>query len=136
MTVLRSRDGGQTWYGLAAPFGVSPLVALQAIPGSSNAQSVSLIAATYNERQNTICIWRSDDEGERWTRGADSFTAWPVGRTRAQRRRCWRSAPRSPSASQTATWRQTAVGETGMRRVASNGTVIVALAGTVLWRSG
>jgi len=56
MTVLRSHDGGQTWYGLAAPFGVSPLVALQAIPGSANEQSISLIAATYNERQNSICI--------------------------------------------------------------------------------
>ncbi len=55
MTLLRSRDGGQTWHGLAAPFGVAPLVALQAIPGSANEQSVSLIAATYNERQNTIC---------------------------------------------------------------------------------
>jgi hypothetical protein len=33
-------------------------------------------------------------------------------------------------------WRQTTVGETGMRRVASNGTVIVALARDGMWRSG
>src|SRR5215218_7999452 len=33
-------------------------------------------------------------------------------------------------------WRQTTVGETGLRRVASNGTVIVALARDGVWRSG
>jgi hypothetical protein len=92
-----------------------------------------LIAATYNERQKTICIWRSDDEGERWTRGADSITAgrWStpalpllaVGTTVAIRR--------SGGA-----WRQTAAGETGMRRVASNGTVIATLARDGVWRSG
>ena len=32
MTVLRSRDGGQTWTELVAPFGVTQLMALQAIP--------------------------------------------------------------------------------------------------------
>ena len=135
MTVLRSHDGGQTWYGLAAPFGVSPLVALQAIPGSANEQSISLIAATHNERQNSICIWRSDDEGERWTRGADSFTAWPMVHTCA--------APPLLAVGTTITvrqpsgeWRQTTVGEMSMRRVASNGAVIVALARDGVWRSG
>jgi photosystem II stability/assembly factor-like uncharacterized protein len=135
MTVLRSRDGGQTWDGLAAPFGVNPLVALQAIPGSSDARSVSLIAATYNERQNTICIWRSDDEGEHWTRGADSSTPWPAVHTCA--------APPLLAIGNTISvrqpdreWRQTTIGETGLRRVASNGAVIVALARDGLWRSG
>jgi hypothetical protein len=92
-----------------------------------------LIAATFNERQKTICIWGSDDEGERWTRGADSFTA---GR--------W-STPAPPLLAVGTTvairqsggaWRQTAVGETGMRRVASNGTVIVTLGCDGVWRSG
>ena len=135
MTVLRSRDGGQTWSELAAPFGVTPLVALQAITGSSDQQSVSLIAATYNERQNTICIWRSDDEGEHWIRGADSYTAWPAVHT------C--PAPPLLAIGNTITvrqpggeWRQTTVGETGLRRVASNGTVIIALARDAIWRSG
>jgi photosystem II stability/assembly factor-like uncharacterized protein len=135
MTLLRSRDGGQTWSELAAPFGVAPLVALQAIPGSSNEQSVSLIAATYNERQNTICAWRSDDEGEHWTRGADSSTPWPAVHTCA--------APPLLAIGNTITvrqadgqWRQTTVGETGLRRVASNGAIIVALARDGLWQSG
>jgi hypothetical protein len=92
-----------------------------------------LIAATYNERQKTICIWRSEVEEERWTRGADSITAgrWStpappllaVGTT---------IAVRQPDGA----WRQTAAGETGMRRVASNGTVIVTLGCDGVWRSG
>jgi hypothetical protein len=41
-------------------------------------------------------------------------------------------AVRQPSGA----WRQTTVGETGMRRVASNGAVIVALARDGVWRSG
>ena len=134
MTMIRTRDGGQTWSELPAPFGVTPLVALQAIPGSSNEQSGSLIAATYNGRQNTICIWRSDDEGEHWTRGADSYTAWPAVHTCA--------APTLLAISNTITvrqpdgqWLQTTVGETGLRRVASNGAIIVALARDRLWQS-
>ena len=135
MTVLRSRDGGQTWSELAAPFGVNPLVALQVIPGSSDARSVSLIAATYNERQNTIGIWRSDDEGEHWTRGTDSCTAWPAVHVS--------QSPPLLAIGNTITlrkpdgeWRQTTVGETGLRRVASNDAVIIALARDGLWQSG
>ena len=102
MTLLRSRDGGRTWDGLAAPFGVNPLVALQAITGSANEQSVSLIAATYNERQSTITVWRSDDGGEHWTRGADSLHRLAGGPHLRGATAVWRSATRSPSASQTA----------------------------------
>jgi photosystem II stability/assembly factor-like uncharacterized protein len=135
MTLLRSREGGQTWDRLAAPFGVNPLVALQAITGSANEQSVSLIAATYNQRQSTITVWRSDDEGEHWIRGADSYTAWPTVHTCA--------APPLLAIGNTMTvrqpdgqWLQTTVGETGLRRVASNGAVLVALTRDGLWQSG
>jgi photosystem II stability/assembly factor-like uncharacterized protein len=135
MTLLRSPDGGHSWHDLAAPFGVAPLVALQAIPGSANEQSVSLIAAIYNERQHSLCIWRSDDEGEHWTRGADSYTVWPAVQA------C--GAPPLLAVGTTITvrqpdgaWRQSSVGETGLRRVASNGTIVVALARDGLWRSG
>ena len=69
--LLRTEDEGRTWKRLAAPFGVLSLVALQALSGS-------LIAATYDERQHAVAIWRSEDAGERWTRGTDTFTSWPV----------------------------------------------------------
>ena len=54
--LLRTEDDGRTWKRLAAPFGVLPLVALQALSGS-------LIAATYDERQHAVAIWRSEDAG-------------------------------------------------------------------------
>jgi photosystem II stability/assembly factor-like uncharacterized protein len=125
--LLRTEDDGRTWKRLAAPFGVLPLVALQALSGS-------LIAATYDERQHAVAIWRSEDAGERWTRGADAFASWPVVAT------C--DLPPVVTVGnvisvqqQDGMWHRTAVGETGMRRVAGNGAQLFALAGDGLWRS-
>ena len=132
--VLRIRPGSQQWETLPSPFGVLPLVALQAIPGSAGSSSASLMAATYDAQQRAVTVWRSDDEGEHWRRGGDSDTAWPVVAS------CG-SPPlltignvvtvRLPDG----TWRQTPVGETGFRRVVTDGQRLVALAVDGVWRS-
>lgn len=69
--LLRSDDEGTTWQSLHPPFGILPLVALQAIPQR-------LIAATYDPRQYRICIWSSLDDGETWERGLEAETQWPL----------------------------------------------------------
>jgi photosystem II stability/assembly factor-like uncharacterized protein len=129
--LLHTQNDGRSWVRLAAPFGVLPLVALQAQPQSLPGL---LIAATYDERQHAVAIWRSEDAGERWTRGPDAFTSWPVVAT------CG-SPPVVTVGSVTAvlqsdgTWHRTAVGEMGVRRVVGNGALLFALAGDGLWRS-
>ncbi len=69
--LLRSADGGASWQPLHAPFGVLPLVALQAIADR-------LCAATYDPRQYQVCLWYSTDEGETWVRSLEAGTDWPV----------------------------------------------------------
>lgn len=131
--LLRTGDSGQTWERLSAPFGVLPLVALQAVPGPS-ASTPSLTAATYDERQQAVALWRSDDGGEHWRRGGDSFTPWPVVATSG--------APPLVTIGATitvqqpdGTWRQSTVGQTGVRRVVSAGATLHALTGDGIWRS-
>lgn len=75
--LLRSRDGGASWQQLDAPFGILPLVALQAV-------SNRLIAATYDPRQYRICLWHSSDDGETWVRSIEAGTNWPLVASCAQ----------------------------------------------------
>jgi photosystem II stability/assembly factor-like uncharacterized protein len=132
--ILSTEDGGRTWNRLHAPFGVLPVVALLAIPGASDRSDPSLTAATYDNRQRTVCLWRSDDGGDRWVRGADSFTPWPVIATCA--------SPPVIAIGNTITvrcpdgrWQHTAIDDTGIRRVVGDGMSLVALGVEGLWRS-
>ena len=129
--LLRTQDGGRTWAGLAAPFGVLPLVALQV---QVQPQPGLLIAATYDERQHAVAIWRSEDAGERWTRGLDAFTSWPVVATCGSPPVVTVGSVISVQQSD-GMWQRTAVGEIGVRRLVSNDTLLFALAGDGLWRS-
>ena len=81
--LLRTGDSGQTWERLGAPFGVLPLVALQAIPGA-DASSPSLTAATYDGRQQAVALWRSDDGGAHWRRGETRSPPGPSSRPAAR----------------------------------------------------
>jgi photosystem II stability/assembly factor-like uncharacterized protein len=127
--LLRTDDDGRTWARLAAPFGVLPLVALQA-----QAPPGSLVAATYDERRQAVALWRSEDGGEHWRRGADASTSWPVVAT-------WGSPPVVTVGNVIAVqqpdglWHRTAVGEMGIRRIVGSGTLLFAQAGDGLWRS-
>jgi photosystem II stability/assembly factor-like uncharacterized protein len=69
--LLRSTDSGAHWQQLPAPFGILPLVALQAIADR-------LLAATYDPRQYRVCLWYSTDEGETWVRSIEAGTGWPL----------------------------------------------------------
>ncbi len=69
--LLRSDDKGTTWRSLRPPFGVLPVVALEAIPQR-------LVAATYDPRQYRVCIWSSTDDGETWERSIEAETQWPL----------------------------------------------------------
>jgi hypothetical protein len=132
--LLRTEDGGRTWERLPAPFGVLPVIALLAVPGPANRAIPTLTAATYDNRQQTVCLWRSDDGGARWVRGADSSTPWPVVATCAM--------PPLVAIGNTITvrsidgpWHQTAIGETGIRRVVGYEESLIALGIERLWRS-
>jgi photosystem II stability/assembly factor-like uncharacterized protein len=132
--ILSTEDGGETWNGLPAPFGVLPVMALLAIPGESARSAPLLTVATYDNRQGTVGLWRSDDGGVRWVRGADSVTPWPVVATCA-------TPPviaigdtitvRSPDGR----WQHSAIDDTGIRRVVGNGSLVIALGVDGLWRS-
>ncbi len=132
--LLGTQDGGRTWDSLPAPFGVLPLVALQALPAWPGRATVLLMAATYDERRHAVTLWRSDDGGEHWVRGADSFTNWPLVAT------C--DEPPAIAIGSTVTiqqadgsWQQAMVGDEGLRRVVGRGRLVMALSGTGLWRS-
>ncbi len=72
-----SPDGGATWRELPAPFGILPLVALEAIADR-------LLAATYDPRQYQVCLWYSTDNGQTWIRSLEAGTRWPLVATCAQ----------------------------------------------------
>jgi photosystem II stability/assembly factor-like uncharacterized protein len=69
--LLHSIDSGQNWQMLQPPFGILPLVALQATPDK-------LLAATYDPRQSHVCLWHSSDEGKNWIRSVEANTSWPI----------------------------------------------------------
>jgi photosystem II stability/assembly factor-like uncharacterized protein len=132
--LLRTRDGGLTWERLPSPFGVLPLVALQAVSGPANRTSDFLIAVTYDERQQTAVIWRTEDGGDRWARGTTAPTPWPVVPT------C--GSPAAVAVGNAITiqqpegeWRQGTVDDSGLRRIASEGSLLFALGTDALWRS-
>jgi photosystem II stability/assembly factor-like uncharacterized protein len=69
--LLRSDDEGRSWQFLHPPFGILPVVALEAMPQR-------IVAATFDPRQYRICIWSSVDDGKTWERGMEAETQWPI----------------------------------------------------------
>ena len=69
--LLYSNDKGASWQSLQPPFGILPLVALEALPHR-------LVAATYDPRQYHVCIWSSLDDGKTWERSIEADTQWPI----------------------------------------------------------
>jgi photosystem II stability/assembly factor-like uncharacterized protein len=131
--LLRTRDGGRTWDHIRSPFGNLKLAALQAFPTAGGTRSISLMAATYDERARSVKVWRSDD-GERWTPGADSYTLWPQVATLGEPPLITIGnviSTRQPDG----TWDRVTVGGTAFRRVVSHGSDLIALAIDSIWRS-
>jgi photosystem II stability/assembly factor-like uncharacterized protein len=71
-----TRDRGDSWSSLPPPFGVLPVVALQARFALDVAPL--LLAATYDTTQQSAALWSSFDDGATWKRGSDASTTWPV----------------------------------------------------------
>lgn len=78
--LLITRDRGATWSPLRPPFGVLPVVALQAAPEPEDSP---LLAVTFDVARQQATLWRSNDDGETWERGNDASTSWPVVATMA-----------------------------------------------------
>jgi hypothetical protein len=72
--LLRTQDGGATWEVSPSPFGVLPIVALQAAPDQ-------VFALTHDSRRNLGQLWRSLDNGQLWIRGISLHMPWPVAAT-------------------------------------------------------
>jgi photosystem II stability/assembly factor-like uncharacterized protein len=75
--LLRTGDGGLNWELAPSPLGVDPLAALEAAPGL-------VFAATYSPLQQIARLWYSTDGGDKWYRGAEARTGWPVVATYPQ----------------------------------------------------
>lgn len=131
--LLHSSDGGTSWQQLPPPFGVLPLVALQAVADR-------LLAATYDPRQHRICLWYSTDDGKNWIRSMEAATDWPVVAT------CTQPAALSIAhllflEQAAGKWQQVTVGSNGgaIRRVlgiqSAGKTLLLALTTTGIWRS-
>jgi photosystem II stability/assembly factor-like uncharacterized protein len=131
--LLRTRDFGRTWEKQRSPFGNLPLIALQAFPATEPRHSSYLMAATYDDRQHAVTVWRSDD-GESWARGADSYSHWPFVATLGDPAVVTVGSVISVQQPD-GTWRQSSVGESAFRRVVSDGTTLFALAVDELWQS-
>lgn len=69
--LMISRDDGDTWQALNAPFGVLQLAALEA-------GRQILFGVTYDARNQVAQLWRSMDGGREWLRGATVETPWPI----------------------------------------------------------
>lgn len=72
-----SSANGANWRALPTPFGILPLVALEAVADR-------LLAATYDPRQYQVCLWYSTDDGQTWVRSLEASTRWPLVATCAQ----------------------------------------------------
>lgn len=131
--LLHSDDGGASWQQLPPPFGVLPLVALQAVADR-------LLAATYDPRQHRICLWYSTDDGKNWIRSMEATTDWPIVAT------CKQPAALSIAhwlflEQAVGKWQQVTVGSNGgaIRRVLSiqsaGKTLLLVLTTTGIWRS-
>jgi hypothetical protein len=68
--LLQTADGGRSWTHRETPFGVLPLVALQAIDGM-------ILAATRDPRRNVTHVWRSPNAGDGWIGGLEVTSRWP-----------------------------------------------------------
>jgi photosystem II stability/assembly factor-like uncharacterized protein len=131
--LLRTRDGGRTWEARRSPFGNLALVALQAFPNVDDGRFDYLMAATYDLRRRAVKVWRSED-GENWTPGADSYTAWPQVATLNEPAVVTIGSIIS-TRQYDGTWNQGAVGEMPFRRVVTDGSALYALALDAIWRS-
>lgn len=127
--LLCSPNYGRVWKPLPTPFGVLPVVALQAAEGV-------LMAATYDARRKVIQFLYSHDEGKTWQRGAESRSDWAVVAT------CRKPAVLTAGQllfiyQKDGTWSQVRLtGESGeIVRVASDGKTLLALTTTRLIRS-
>jgi photosystem II stability/assembly factor-like uncharacterized protein len=125
----RTRDHGATWQPLDAPFGVLPVAMLQAT-------AHGLLAATYDARLQRAQLWLSADEGATWQRGAEARTGWPIVAA------CPEPLVLTLGGQAFAHefgghWGQYAVGDgqSGVRRLASDGRALFALTDAGLLRS-
>lgn len=124
--LFHSGDRGLSWQPLDSPFGVLPLVALQATPDL-------LMAATYDPQRQIAGLWRSED-GAGWTRGAAMHTPWPLVATQAD--------PPALTLGDTlfmerlaGNWIHAMLPGSGIRRIAAEGSTVLALTTAGIMRS-
>ena len=118
--LLRTGNAGRSWQPLESPFGVLPLAALQATADS-------LFAATFDPRRQIAQLWRSDDDGSHWQRGAEVGTRWPIVATHSQPPLLTLGGTILVQTTEGA-WEQVSLGGAGVRRVLGDQSGLLALA--------
>ena len=131
-SLMKTKDAGASWEQLASPFGVAPLVALQALPEGAFRHS-TLLAATYDVRQHLLTVWRSDDGGVNWRADGRAQTEWPGVSM----------LPDPPTLTMgnlvavyqgEGAWDRSVVAGTGVRRIVRENGELIALSTSGIWR--
>ncbi|MGB3305583.1 MAG: hypothetical protein WBA63_05305 [Thermomicrobiales bacterium] len=128
-SVVITRDRGHTWSPLRPPFGVFPIIALQA---PSEAGGSPLLAVTFDVTRHSAILWRSFDDGETWERGSEASSSSPEISTLAD--------PLAISLGNAimlrdgdGRWIRTQPGNGTIRRLAASASGLVALTHDGLW---
>jgi len=124
-----TRDRGRTWSPLQPPFGVFPIIALQA---PSEAGGSPLLAATFDVTRQSAILWQSTDDGGTWQRGSEASTSSPEIATLAD--------PLAISLGNAIMlragdnhWFRTQPGRGAVRRLAASASGLIALTHDDLW---
>ena len=75
--LLKSVDGGHTWTALEPPFAGQQVTSLILSPGYASDRTILVSSVAHAERDWTLRLWRSTDDGRRWSQVWERTSATP-----------------------------------------------------------